>query len=621
MEVPRRSRGDELLRPGDFSALRERLRRLAKVHDIATVVACAFDHRTRILPFIGPDLRMAPAGVRSIGAAMADCGFEKTRIVLQQWNRNFVPAEMRLDGRVPDLFLVSSMSLHATSAKDLVASAAAIPPPHRPLIVVGGARTVYQAWDEFRTRPDDPEGADVAVTGEEYVWLSLLEVLLSERGRDEPLRRTFLRARDRGLLEAIPGLMYARGDGVAEELVDTGTQRLLGDLDELPPAVLGYRLLEPPGRARTLAARALPAALVRKVSPISSLVLTFGCKFRCPYCPIPAYNQKQHRLKSPARIVEEFGAIGREYGIGYFFGTDDNFFNDHARTVEIAEALVRAMKDGVLPPRRRVRWGTEATVHDTLQLKEHMPVIRGAGLRALWMGVEDLTATFVKKGQSVDRTTEAFRLLRRHGIHPMPMMMHHDGQPLYTRGQPYGLLNQAQILRDAGAVSFQVLMMTPATGSKLYEEAFTKQLAIRAAGGREVLPHMTDANYVIASGEPKPWKKQMNLLLVYAFFYNPLRFLKAFLFPKSRLYLADALAQVHGMWGYAHTIRRTLPWLLRLWRGRIIRFTEPPASPVPVVQLGGCAGAPDGRGRGGGKEEPEAVHDQTPPGSPAETLA
>jgi len=605
VELPRRNRGDELLRPGDFSALRERLRQLAPRHDVATVVACAFDHRTRLLPFIGPDLRMAPAGVRSIGAAMADCGFGKTRIVLQQWNRNFVPAGMRLDGRVPDLFLVSSMSLHVTRAKELVRSAAMIPPPHRPLIVVGGARAVYRAWDAFRTRPGDPAGADVAVTGEEYVWLSLLEVLLSERGRNEPLRQTFLRARDRGLLDAIPGLMYARGDDVAEELVDTGTQRLLGDLDELPSATLGYRLLEPPSRARTLGRSPLPAERVRRHSPISSLVLTCGCKFRCVYCPIPAYNQSQHRLKSPDRIMEEMAAVGREYGIRYFFGTDDNFFNDHERTIAIVERLARARRDGALPP--RTRWGTEATVHDTLQLKDHIPTIRAAGLRAIWMGVEDLTATFVKKGQSVDKTTEAFRLLRRHGIHPMPMMMHHDGQPLLTRGHPYGLLNQVRILRAAGAVSLQVLMMTPALGSKLYEDAFVKQLIFRSAGGREVEPHMMDANYVIASGEAKPWKKQLNLLLAYGFFYNPLRFLKAIVFPKSRLYLADAGAQLLGMWGLTQTIRRTVPWLLRLRLGKIVRFTEPPACAVPIVRLEGTVPIGDGRGRGGGKA-PVGVH-------------
>ena len=67
-------------------------------------------------------------------------------------------------------------------------------------------------------------------------------------------------------------------------------------------------------------------------------------------------------------------------------------------------------------------------------MKEHLPLIRQSGCRALWLGVEDMTATLVKKGQSVDKTTEAFQLLRAAGICPMPMMMHHDSQPLYSPG-------------------------------------------------------------------------------------------------------------------------------------------------------------------------------------------
>src|SRR5881227_4027430 len=113
MELPRRSRGDELLRPGELTSLRRRLRDLAPRHDLATVIACAFDHRTRMLPFIYADTRMAPAGVRAVGSAMVDAGFHKTRIVLQQWNRNFKPSRMRVDGRVPDLFMVSSMGMHS----------------------------------------------------------------------------------------------------------------------------------------------------------------------------------------------------------------------------------------------------------------------------------------------------------------------------------------------------------------------------------------------------------------------------------------------------------------------------------------------------------------------------
>jgi len=588
MELPRRSRGDELLKPGELIDLRARLRKSARQHDLTTVIACAFDHRTRMLPFVYASSRMAPAGVRAIGSALADAGFEKTRIVLQQWNPNFRPSVMRLDGRVPDLFMISSMQIHTTACKDLLRDACRIDPAHRPLIIAGGAKTVYEPWDVFSADPHDPWGADVAVTGEEFVLLSLLEVLLTVRGAGGSLRDAFFRARDEGLLDAIPGLLYARTDsrGAAEELVDTGVQRLLGDLDELPHPVMGFALLEPPSRKPTLGPHALSAGLIRKHSPIASLILTFGCKFNCPYCPIPAYNQRQHRVKSGLRIVDEFRRLNQEYGLRYFFGADDNFFNDKARTLEIVEALARTKVDG-LPLRKKARWGTEVTVHDTLQLKEHLPTVRAAGVRALWLGVEDMTATFVNKGQSVNKTTEAFRLLQRHGICPMPMMMHHDTQPLYTRRGDYGLINQARLLRKAGAVSLQVLMMTPATGSKLYEEAFTSGCAYESVGGRKVEPHMLDANYVVASNHKQPWRKQFNMMAAYLYFYNPLRFLVALLRPRSSLYLADAGMQVLGMCGLAQTIRRTFGWGVRLMRGRILRHTASPASLIPMRGVDG----------------------------------
>lgn len=491
MELPRRNRGDELLRPGELTSIRRRLRRIAPAHDLVSVIACAFDYCTRMLPFIFADTRMAPAGVRAIGSAMVDAGFEKTRIVLQQWNRNFRPLRMRLDGRIPDLFLVSSMGLHSERCMDLIRDARRIQPDDRPLIIAGGPHAVYQPWELFSADPHDPTSADVVVTGEEYVLLHLLEVLLSLRRPGQSMRSAFHRARDSGALDDIPGLMYARGerDGVAEELVDTGIQRLVGDLDELPDPVLGYRLLEPPGRHATLSSRAVEADRVRKLTPISSLVLTFGCKFACAYCPIPAYNQRQHRLKSPGRIAEDMWRLHREYGLRYFFGADDNFFNNKARALDIVQTLARAEFDGV-SLRRRVRWYTEVTVHDTLQMKEHLSLVHDAGCRALWLGVEDMTATLVNKGQSVDKTNEAFGRLRAAGICPMPMMMHHDSQPLYSRRGNYGLLNQIRLLRRAGAVSLQVLMITPSAGTRLYEQTFTSGQVISSAGGRRVMPPM-----------------------------------------------------------------------------------------------------------------------------------
>lgn len=595
MELLRRARGDELLKPGELLSLRHRLRQVAHKHNLATVIACAFDHRTRMLPFIYADTRMAPAGVRAIGSALVDAGFAKTRIVLQQWNRNFKPSRMKLDGRVPDLFLVSTMGMHSDCALELIRDARRIDPANRPLIIGGGSHAVYEPdllyAGGLSQRPlasSHLTGPDIAVTGEEFVLLSLLEALLSVRGSGESMRSAFFRAKESHALDSIPGLIFPRGkpDTIVEELTDTGIQRLVGDLDELPHPVLGYRLLEPPSRSATLSSHALPVDRVRWNTPISSLVMTFGCKFACPYCPIPAYNQRQHRLKSAARIADEMWQLNKEYGLRNFFGTDDNFFNNKSRTLEIAQTLATAEFEGV-PLRRRARWYTEVTVHDTLQVKDHLPLIHKAGCRALWLGVEDMTATLVNKGQTVNKTIEAFRLMRSAGICPMPMMMHHDSQPLYSRGKNYGLLNQVNLLRKAGAVSLQVLMMTPSPGTKLYEETYEKGLALQSVGGRKVLPYMCDGNYVVASSLPRPWRKQVNLLLSYLFMYNPIWFVVALWRSNTKVGWKPAGMQLVGMIGLTQNIRRTTGWAIRMMFGKIHRLTESPRSPIPVRSISG----------------------------------
>ena len=621
MELPRRADGDELLKPGELAQLRQRLRTLAPKHDLATVIACAFDHRTRMLPFVYADQKMAPAGSRAIGSAMVDAGFHKTRIVLQQWNGNFRPSQMRLDGRIPDLFMVSSMQLHSAQCHALIRDACQIDPANRPLVIAGGPKVIYEPWDVFGIDPGSPGGADVAVTGEEFVLLSLLEVLLSLRAGKESMRSAFIRARDSGALDAIPGLVYARTNakGMAEELVDTGIQRLLGDLDELPHPVLGYQLLEPPSASAALGPHALPADRVRKHCRIASIVLTLGCKFGCPYCPIPAYNQRQYRAKTGERISDEMERIFNEFDIRFFFGADDNFFNNKQRTLDIAETLARKV-DGGSRPHCKIRWGTEATIHDTLAMKDHLSIVRKAGLWALWLGVEDMTGALVKKGQSADKTLEALRLLRASGIFPVPMLMHHDSQPLYTRKSGGGLLNQVGLLRKAGAVFTQVTMLTPSPGSKSYDEAYSSGLAFESVNEVEVESRIGDGNHVVASRHPRPWVKQLSLLAAYLYFYNPLRLLVALVRPKTKIpladaetwppatgkpngdgrtsfrryarrklraHFADAAVQLFGMWGLAYTVPRTLGWCWQLLRGNIKRHTQAPVSRIPMRSVDG----------------------------------
>ena len=625
MELPSRPKGTILLPPGEMADIRRRLRLLAAKNDLVSVIACAFDHRTRMLPFIFADLRMIPAGVRAVGSALVDSGFPKTRIVLQQWNRHFAPQEMQLDGRIPDLFLVSSMDLHSSECDRLIREACAIDPTQRPLIIVGGPRVIYEPWHVFSADPESRANADVAITGEEYVLLSLLEVLLSLRAPTEPLRSVFLRARNGGALDGIPGLVFAHcsiPNGPAEALVDTGIQKLLGDLDELPHPVLGYQLIEPPSRAGTLARRALAARQIKRLSPVSSLLLTLGCKFNCSYCPIPAYNQRQHRAKSGERVADEIERIHQTYDISVFFGADDNFFNDTKRTLEICETLARRAQSGQRAF-QKLRYSTEATVYDTIRMQEYLPVIRESGMFAVWMGVEDLTATLVKKGQSESKTLAAFRLLRNNGIYPIPMMMHHDSQPLVSWRNNYGIINQLRTLRRAGAIYTQVLMLTPAYGSRWYESTYIDGLAFKSVDGIPITSRICDGNYVVASKHPRPWVKQLNLLLAYTYFFNPLRALATLVWSKSdipfsdrerrppsevaayrwprrlrrritsklRARLTDTVFQMAGMVGLLHSYRRTIGWAWHLFRGEIVRQSQSPASSLPMRASDGAPAA------------------------------
>jgi len=239
----------------------------------------------------------------------------------------------------------------------------------------------------------------------------------------------------------------------------------------------------------------------------------------------------------------------------------------------------------------------------------------------LWLGVEDMTGALVNKGQSADKTLEAFRLLRENGIFPVPMLMHHDSQPLWTRSGNAGLLNQVRLLRKAGALYMQVMMLTPSPGSKSYDDAYTSGLAYESVNGVAVEPRIVDGNYVVASRHPRPWAKQLNLLAAYLYFFNPLRLPAALLFPKSKIpladaettpnakhrplrrrllrrvsrkaraHLADAFMQMFGMWGLVYTSRGPLGWCWHLMRGKIRRYSRAPTSRIPMRSPdGGPAG-------------------------------
>ena len=104
---------------------------------------------------------------------------------------------------------------------------------------------------------------------------------------------------------------------------------------------------------------------------------------------------------------------------------------------------------------------------------------------------------------------------------------------------------------------------------------------MRRVGGMDVADYQFDGNHTIASRSRHPWRKQFNVLVAYASFYNPFRALKAVL-TIDPLWKFRIMYQVLGNLGLVRSAWTSRGWLGRLKWGRIEKAS---AAPSPKYQL------------------------------------
>jgi radical SAM superfamily enzyme YgiQ (UPF0313 family) len=586
MELAYRKGADAFVPPGSYRRLEAELRKhAAELAEIPAVVLSSFDRATRVLPFVLYDRFIFPAGARTVAGALFQAGFSRTRAVFELWNPRFRPSQARLDGRLPQLLLVSAMEIHNALAFRAVADAWKLG-EDRPLIIVGGPKAYHQPYLFWtHTTPQGPVAPDVAVTGEVYILLDLLNLLMDYHRPGEHLRLAFERARKAGALNRVPGLVYLAPEATLQEprLIDTGLQRLVQHFDELPDEAVGLSLLEPPHRGSALEARPIPDHRVSRHARIASVLTTQGCKFNCSYCPIPANNQKTFRYRSAENLVHQFRSLRERYGIKYYYGADDNFFNRRQTAEEYFEALARTRLARGKKLGHQIRWGTEATQFDTYKNRDLLSLASRAGLFGIWFGIEDLTAELINKGQKPEVTIDLFRLMHAHKILPHAMMMFHEGQPFSTRKSLYGLANQVDFLRKAGAMSVQLAVHFPAVGTREYETTYGSGRVIERLGSHVVCDSEKSGNHVIVAGAEPCWIKQLKFIAAYFRFYNPLNLWRALPQDGSPLRPYRIGYQIAGMWGAVRTAWKLLPYCWHLLTAKPHYHSKAPAlTRVPV---------------------------------------
>jgi hypothetical protein len=118
-------------------------------------------------------------------------------------------------------------------------------------------------------------------------------------------------------------------------------------------------------------------------------------------------------------------------------------------------------------------------------------------------------------------------------------------------------------------------------------------MVIDAAGSHKVEDHHYDGNHCIATEDPHPWRKQLNLYLAYARFYNPLNFARTIMNWKDPVWGMRVLWQAYGMAGMVKSVANGWGWLRSLWRGpvkklpgvprRRLEMIPPPVSPARLA--------------------------------------
>lgn len=239
-------------------------------------------------------------------------------------------------------------------------------------------------------------------------------------------------------LGKISGLVFKK-DG---EIVDTGTRDFIEDLDALPF----------PARELTLYQKYY--SILAKRSPITTMISSRGCPYRCLFCDRPHLGKK-FRSRSAKNVVDEMEECVK-IGISELFFYDDTFTFDRQRTLDICEEI---LKRGL-----EIGWDVRTRI-DRVDEKM-LEMLKKAGCERIHYGVEAGTSEILKvlrKDIKLDRAIEIFKKTRQIGITTLAYFM--IGSPTETREQ---ILETFEFAKRLNPDYLHLSVTTPFPATALY---------------------------------------------------------------------------------------------------------------------------------------------------------
>lgn len=273
------------------------------------------------------------------------------------------------------------------------------------------------------------------------------------RGHGELVFKAFLdaRARDEDVT-AIPGLAYRRPDS--------------GEIVSNPMAPIPHpdRMPNFPYHRVPMQRYIRPTFMGRRTLPHHS---SYGCPFQCNFCAVVNmvggrwFSQSAERTAGVARgLVERWGVDAVEF-------YDNNFFTQHARTVEFAE---RIMDLGIA-------WWGEGRIDTLMKYPDRAwALMRDAGLRMVFLGAEsgsDETLKRMNKGgtASTEKTLAIARKMADYNIVPeFSFVLGNPPDPEADVRQTIEFIRKLKRVNPASEIILYMYTPVPLAG-ELYDQA------------------------------------------------------------------------------------------------------------------------------------------------------
>jgi len=236
-------------------------------------------------------------------------------------------------------------------------------------------------------------------------------------------------------LRKVPGLVFKEG----KKIINTGARELIDDLDAFP---FPSRHLTPYRKYYSLLA---------KRSPVTTMITSRGCPYRCLFCERPHLGGK-FRARTAGNIVDEMENCV-DMGIKEFFIYDDTFAIDRQRATDICDEILNRGLD--------IGWDIRTRV-DSVD-REFLGKLSEAGCERIHYGVESGNPEILKvlrKGITIEQVRKAFKLTKDARISTLAYFM--IGSPREAEAQIIETIEFAKEL-EPDFVHFSITTPFPAT--------------------------------------------------------------------------------------------------------------------------------------------------------------